>query len=89
MKLNLPILVLTAGLSLGIISMASVAEAGITRKQVVMSKQQLEKSSQNQSLVQLEGKLTHAQLEAIAGGGSSTTHNNHNETIVSIAELNS
>ena len=49
-----------------------------------------EKTRQEQSLVQLEGKLTEAQLEAIAGGGCGSVGcgGNHNETMVSSAQLN-
>ena len=49
-----------------------------------------EKPRPQQSFVQLEGELTEAQLEAIAGGlnGTGGWGSNHNETMVTAAELN-
>ena len=49
-----------------------------------------EKNRQQKPLVYIKGKLTQAQLEAIAGGagGSGGWGGNHNETMVSTAELN-
>ena len=63
-----------------------------------MSKQQREKFTatatsekphQHKSFVQVEGELTPAQLEAIAGGetGTGGWGGNHNETMVSAAQL--
>ncbi len=46
-----------------------------------------EKPRQEKSFVQVEGELTEAQLEAIAGGLLPPT-GNHNETMVSAAPLN-
>ena len=52
----------------------------------------LGKTRQEKPLVQAEGKLTEAQLEAIAGGtggcGILGCLGNHNETMVSSAQLN-
>ena len=99
MQLNLPKLFLTAGLSLSIISAVSDAEAGITTKRVIMSKQQPEKFAasvtpetirQDKTFVRAEEELTEKLLEAIAGRSSGGGWGgNHNETIVSVAEHNS
>ena len=52
-----------------------------------------EKPRSKRSFVQVEGELTEAQLEAIAGGRGNGSYEyddgiNHNETMVSAAELN-
>ena len=48
-----------------------------------------EKTRPQKPFVQIEKKLTEEQLEAIAGGGPPVSDkNNHNETMVSAAELN-
>ena len=61
MKLNLPKLLLTAGLSLGIISLASVAEAGVMlRNGSSLTGQKTEKQS-------------HQQLKGVSDRGSSLT----------------
>ena len=49
MKLNLPKLLLTAGLSLGIISLASVAEAGMHPQGSSLTGQTTDKQPQQQS----------------------------------------
>ena len=46
-----------------------------------------EKIRQDKPLVQIEGKLTPEQLEAIAGGFGDGSGSNHNETMVTAAEL--
>ena len=61
MKLNLPKLLLTAGLSLGIISLASVAEAGVML-------------GNGSSLTgQKTEKQSHQQLKGVSDRGSSLT----------------
>ena len=56
----------------------------VSIKEIVMSPPP-EKSRQHKSLVQLEGKLTEVQLEAIAGGVIPPT-GNHNEIVMGIRE---
>ena len=48
-----------------------------------------EKPRQQKPFVQVEGKLTQAQLEAIAGGDTGTGGwgGNHNETMIGSAQL--
>ncbi len=46
-----------------------------------------EKPSLQKPLVQIEGKLTEAQLEAIAGGFNTGDAGNHNEIVVRTQEV--